>query len=496
VKRSSQRLFVKHPLKTKRLLEVLPGVISWALLLLPLWGALLFPAVLVCFLLVFDAYWLYRSFAMAICASLAMCKIKRAERQDWLEQAEALPDFQRVSHVIILPNYKERLEKLRATLQTIAAQTFPLERLFVVLAMEAREAGAQEKAEVLIREYTGQFGAIFATYHPDIAGEVKGKSSNEAYAARVAYRRLVSGKVIDLNYATISSVDADASFDRHYFAYLTTAFLRSPRRYQTFWQSANVTHNNFWQVPSAVRVLSFLESLWRTAVLLLNNRLIVNSTYSLSFKLLVEIGFWDTDVIPEDYRIFFKAFYALHGKVWVEPIFLKTSIDAPRSVGYLRSLKSKFDQEQRWAWGVADTPQFIRWWLTVPHVPFARKTLLLYFVLLDHCLWPSSWFLLTLASKLIPYVNPVFAHSTIGTTLPQLAGLLLTFCPVTTILLALDPRHRPAKQGGSAIRRLLFPFELALMPVAGLFLTALPGMISHTRLMFGRYIEYKVTEKL
>jgi len=34
------------------------------------------------------------------------------------------------------------------------------------------------------------------------------------------------------------------------------------------------------------------------------------------------------------------------------------------------------------------------------------------------------------------------------------------------------------------------------MPLVGLFFSALPGLDAHTRLMLGKYIEYKVTEKV
>jgi hypothetical protein len=40
------------------------------------------------------------------------------------------------------------------------------------------------------------------------------------------------------------------------------------------------------------------------------------------------------------------------------------------------------------------------------------------------------------------------------------------------------------------------PLEFFLMPIAGFFFNALPGLDAHTRLMLGKYIEYKVTEKV
>jgi hypothetical protein len=36
----------------------------------------------------------------------------------------------------------------------------------------------------------------------------------------------------------------------------------------------------------------------------------------------------------------------------------------------------------------------------------------------------------------------------------------------------------------------------ALLPIAGLLLTAIPALEAHTRLLFGRYLQYQVTEKL
>jgi len=46
------------------------------------------------------------------------------------------------------------------------------------------------------------------------------------------------------------------------------------------------------------------------------------------------------------------------------------------------------------------------------------------------------------------------------------------------------------------IRAFLIPFEFILMPIAGFIFTFLPGLDAHTRLMLGKYMEYRVTEKV
>lgn len=492
------KLFKRYPIKTRRALECLPGFISWSLILFPIWGSLLIPYAVAYFILFFDVYWFYKSFSMAVIVYFASKKIREAERQDWLKLAKPLDNFNKVNHIAIIPNYTESAEKISESIKTIAQQTFPTKQIYIVLAMEEREKEAKERAEVLIKEFKNTFGGIFATFHPDVPGEVKGKSSNENYAGRMAHKKLVETKIIDINYATISSVDADSLFDRQYFAYLTYKFLIDPKRYNKFWQSANVFYSNIWKVPAPTRIISFFGSLWRTAVLIQGDRLISNSTYSLPFKTLKEIGYWDVDVVPEDYRIFFKAFYKLQGNVWVEPIFLKTLMDAPLSATYIKSLKNKYQQERRWSWGVSDDPLFIKWWLTIENVPFARKTVILYNVLLDHFLWPVNWFIITVAANIMPFINPVFTRTTLGYNLPRLAGIILTSCIFALLMmLIVDFRNRSKNNTSlSKVRQFLFPLEFVLLPVVGFFLSTLPALISHTQLMFGKRLEYKVTEKV
>lgn len=491
------KIFKRYPHKSRRILELFPGLVVWTVIFFPIWGSFVYPVFVAYFILFFDIFFFYKSFSLAIFATIASGRINKTQMQNWNEIVQKLPDVKPVGHVLIIPNYKEKTDKIRLTLNALAKQTYPAKRLFIVMAMEQREEEAKERADLLIKEFKHIFGSIIATFHPDIPNEVKGKSSNEAFAGREAYRRFIEKGNLDINYTTISSVDADSIFHKEFFAHLTYKFLTDPKRYNKFWQSATVYHNNIWKVPAPTRIISFFGSLWRTALLVQGDRLITNATYTLSFKLLKQIDFWDTDVIPEDYRIFFKAFFRMKGQIWVEPLFLKTSMDAAHSFGYIRSLKNKYDQERRWAWGVSDDPLFIQWWLTVPGMPFLRKTFLIYHVLLDHILWPTNWFIVTLAANIMAILNPVFSRTSLGYYLPQLAGFLLSSCLVALmVMLYIDFKNRPENARLPFRRKLLFPLEFLLMPVVGFFLSSLPALISHTQLMMGKRLEYKVTEKV
>ena len=102
-----QKLFTRYPIKTRRGLELLPGFVSWTLILFPIWGSFLIPYIVAYFILFFDVYWFYKSFSLAINAYVASKKIKKAEQEDWLKKLKKLPDFRKVKHVVIIPNYKE-----------------------------------------------------------------------------------------------------------------------------------------------------------------------------------------------------------------------------------------------------------------------------------------------------------------------------------------------------------------------------------------------------
>jgi len=97
-----------------------------------------------------------------------------------------------------------------------------------------------------------------------------------------------------------------------------------------------------------------------------------------------------------------------------------------------------------------------------------------------------------------PLLNPTFSRTVIGKTLPQVSSGILTISLVAIlIVLFVDAKRRPkSPKKISLIGKIIQPFELLLLPVVGFFFNALPGLDAHTRLMLGRYLEYRVTEKV
>ncbi|MBD3279785.1 MAG: glycosyltransferase [Candidatus Pacebacteria bacterium] len=496
-----KRYFRRHPIRTRRALEILPGFFSWSLILFPFWGSLVIPTVVAYYVITFAVYWLYRSIMLAVLSIAAHFKIKAASKFDWIKdlQQQFPQKWQSIHHVIIIPTYQEPLSTLERTITALTKQSYPLKNLHVMVSFEQREGqAAKKKAKQLNQKFKNQFGHFWTTFHPDIKDEVKGKSANTCWGAKQAKKLLIDKAKIPINKVTITSEDADAVFHHHYFAYLAYEFLSQKNPYDHVWQGGIVFYNNIWQVPTPVRVMASVFSVTQMYILMREDRLVNFSTYSTSLKHVVEIGYWDTDVIPEDYRFFFKSYFAKKGKFSVKPIFLPIWADAPQSTGFWDTMTNQYQQLKRWAWGVSDDAYIIRQYVLTEGVPFWDKTIRVFKVIEDHFLWPVNWFAITISAILPPLLNENFNRTIMGKTLPQVTSTLLTMSLISMIVIfVIDARNRPPRPNRkNPLSYLLQPLEFLLLPVIGFFFSALPGIDAHTRLMLGKYIEYKVTEKV
>src|SRR3989304_7215804 len=102
----------------------------------------------------------------------------------------------------------------------------------VCMALEKREGkAAQDKASAIRKKYGKKWANLIFTFHPDIAHEVKGKSSNEAFAGKYTKKLLVDRQKIDINYITVTSKDAAGVLSEKYLSALTYKFLPNETTY-------------------------------------------------------------------------------------------------------------------------------------------------------------------------------------------------------------------------------------------------------------------------
>lgn len=492
-----KHLFLKYPSATKRVIEIIIPLITWTIITLPLWLSPFHPAVVAYFILTFDVYFFYKSFSVALYSIISFLRLKKLSRIDWLYKAKELTDFKDVYHAVIIPNYKETRDKIIKTLELISSQDFPHKRIFVILAMEEREGPqAKERAKILIKKFKNRLGFISATFHPDLPGEVKGKASNEAWAAK-SLSKVIGGRKIDKRFVTVTSCDADALLPSKYFSYLTYMFLTDRDRYFHFYWAPVLLYSNFWEVALPVRLQATISSIVRLAGLARPDSLIQVSTYSMSLLMLEKIGYWDADIVPEDWHIFLQAFFTLGEKVKTIPIYLIVSRDAVRAKTLLGTFVSRYEQEKRWAWGITDIPYAVHKFFTSTQIPILPKFFRTFYVLETHLFWPTSFFILTLGASIPALVNPAFARTALGYNLPKLSGLILTITTLfIAVLLFIDMRSRPKRPASYSIAKTpILLFQWFLLPVISFFFSSLPALEAHTRLLLGKRLEYKVTEK-
>lgn len=494
-----KKILDKYDNHIQRMVEIAIGLITWLTITSPIWASFLIPDIMATFIIIMVVYWFWKSLTYSFSAIVGYLRIKRDEKIDWLTLAKKEADFDQVKHIVLIPNYKEHVEKLALTIDHLAKQTLPPKKIAVVLAMEAREGKeGEQKAQELIKRYKDTFGAIFATYHPEIEGEVAGKSSNQAWAGRKAKEKLVDEQKWDIEYTTISSCDADSLFPDQYFSCLTYKFLTSPERHNRFWQAHIALYSNIDRVILPVELVSAITSVMRLSYSpLYEHFFIPYTTYTASLKLIDAAGYWDVDIIPEDWHMFFKGFFFKKAELKTEAINLTIYSDAIEGENFMDALKNRYVQNRRHAWGVTDIPYYFKQLLRQPFPNFFKKVYILIKVYESHFLWPTSWFLLTLGVNLPLLINPAMKETILGYNYNRISGQILQVTFIFTIIyLVLDRLMNPKPNLGKKWYQKPFAFlKWVLMPIVTLFVSALPGLDAHTRVMLNKKIEYVVAPK-
>jgi hypothetical protein len=504
-----------------RALEILPGALAIFLISSLIWGFLWFPMELALLLLVFDVYWLWKSWTIGFHALKGVGLMQKNRDRDWYaeyraaaERGEDVLPWDQVRHVVIVPNYKESDAKLHQTLSTLAKTNGARRSVILVLAMEAAEPNCRRKAKALKKDFAPYFRDILITVHPaGLPGEVRGKSANEDWAARRAFEHVVGKQGRNLDHLTVTSCDADTQFPRRYFDALTYHFATDPKRYRRFWQAPIFFYNNIWRIPAPLRIPNALSGLVHLSRLSRRRRVLFSqSTYSLSMRMAYDVGYWDADIIPEDWHMFLKCFYQLSGEVDVEPMFLPLGNDGALSTTPLRTYVNHYLQVRRWGWGASDVPYAVMQAIRHPEIPLRRRFLRFWYFFDNHISWSTQWFFLTLGGMVPLFSNLLIdAHLTPDffylqnltgwTFFPDwmtVTSLIMTPCLIPFfILILLDYRLRPPAPAklSPVYRFVSHGWWLATSPITFLC-SALPALDAQVRLMLGKRMEYRVTEKL
>ena len=171
------------------------------------------------------------------------------------------------------------------------------------------------------------FFEFIITRHPDgLKGEAKTKGANATWGAMVI-KEFVDSKKIDHEHVVMSCFDADTCAEREYFACLVYHYITNPKRMRSSYQPIPVYNNNIWYARSIARVIELGSSFMQMIETMRLEKFVTFSSHSMSFKTLVDVGYWPVDMISDDSVIYWKCFLYFDGDYSVIPMYVTVSLD-------------------------------------------------------------------------------------------------------------------------------------------------------------------------
>src|SRR5215471_8797652 len=489
-----------------RLFEAAPGLVTWILLLAPAWIPIVFPwpgaFAVAGAVLLFDLYWLLRSATVMSGVYSTYSKMRRDMATDWLARCEAERaagerDPLQYIHLSIIPTYTEPYHVLERTVEAIVEANYPAELKMVAIITRDSDKPGWENVARLKTKFGDQVRGFYHVKDAVEPGVVVGKSAAMNWGGRWMVR-VLEDEGYDLDNILITDLDSDYRVHKQYFAWISWHHAREALRDYTIWQPVPLFHNNIWQVPMAVRVMSASTSQWQMFLHSRPHRLVAFSSYTCSLDFVRQIGYWDKDVIPEDSRFYWKAFFTFGERFSVKSVYLPIYGDSPNSRDYASTHTSQYNQIKRWAWGITDVPYVLARFFQHPEIPFWLRFRRFMNLFLNHLNWIFLPVLLMFGASVPIWVSTDFSLTDLGQTLWEVSGLILGVTLSTVLFfLYFEIRMLPPKPSTWPVwRNGVVYLQYFAYPIVGLVMSVLPALEAHTRLLFGRYLEYKITEKV
>ena len=541
----------------QRLLEIIPGTITWLTFILPIVCSLVWPVAVAYFIIAFDLYWSVKAFRLSFNLIRGYRRLQWAKRINWHGRLAQVLDLNtsiaqvsgaknaflkahsgvnhvwggqpaairkqyhelvledrrlrslasgastmlnpgEVYHAVIMATYNETIEILDPSVRALLDVDYPHNRIIFVLAYEERGGErTRDNARLIMERYQDKFAFALAVEHPqDLPGEIIGKGGNITYAGRKLTEE-IRKRGIDPDHVVVTTLDADNRVSPEYLAYLTYEYAIDTNRKYKSYQPVPMFYNNIWDVPAAMRVIATANSFWILMEMMRPHRLRNFAAHSQPLSALIDCDYWSVTTIVEDGHQYWRTWFRYDGRYDVVPIFMPIYQDAVLADTYWKTFQVQFLQLRRWAWGVSDFAYAVRHSCANRRIPWGRKLPQLFRLIEGHYSWATASLLLMFTAWLPLYLNRQFSYMSLAHTLPVITSRILTIGSVslalTIIISVIMLPPRPARY-----RRIRFMGMLAqwiLMPVVSIVFSAFAAINAQTRLMFGRYLEFYVTEK-
>lgn len=517
-----------------RIFEIVPGLLSWSVLLLPVLLSLLNPTWAAYFVIAYLLMWFIKSIALNIRVLQGYRTLNQNMSYDWCKLLQELDkpkiafdhyeegispkwhyknllhqtakrdnvvDLDNIYQIVIIAVYNETLDVVEPTLQSVLKSSFDTKKIIVIIAYEQRGGAtvAKEMTDLAIK-YNHEFYSVNAVMHPkDLPNEVIGKGGNITYSGRWATEYINKQNIYAKN-CIVTTLDSDNRPHPEYFSAVAYAFMACPDPLHASFQPVSMYTNNIWDVPAPMRVVATGNSFWNIALALRPHMIRNFASHSQSLAALQQTDYWSVRTIVEDGHQFWRSYFSFDGNYEVYPIMVPIYQDAVLSHTYVKTLRAQFIQVRRWAWGASDIAYVLNTgWRKknkVPKIDLLFKTGRL---VEGHVSWATASLILLLAAFAPLYLAPQASESIVANQLPIIASRIQTLAMVGLFVsIYLSIRLLPPKPPKYKTRhRIYMLLQWVYVPITAIVYSSMAALNSQTRLMFGKYLgKFDVTEKV
>ncbi len=502
----------------RRFFEMVPGIIVWTLLLLPISFAIMkWDVAMVIYISFLVAYWFFRTVKFVIGGYIGIKRMKESINTDWVGKIEELnsPKMDNLRYIYLCPVYSESLDILEPSFEAWAKSDIGAEKMDVVMAMEERKKDFQvENFNKLKEKYGYKFGSMRYYVHPsNIPGEIVGvKGANINWAARNLVKDLErEGK--DISDYLLITCDSDLRPHPKYLSAVTYKYLTVDDPDYTFYASAIHTfNNNIWSVPPIIRTQSNMLTLvvmhmWVLDRVLeipfVNEKVYTRDTFSsyiVNLNTLKEVEFWDPEIPNDDTAFYWNSILRTKGRFKNQEVYIPTYNDAVENETFLKSHVSFYKQQYRWGWGIINYPISLAVMSTdKDDFPIRRKIALLK-MMFEYLWFLTIVFVLTFGLNIMGWLNPSYQYSIFSYNLPRILSYVFTLVMLSNIAIVIYRRKiTPVPEGWKWWRHILDFLETYLITVNMLTFSFIPYVQAITEMMLGRgkfKRNFYITEKV
>ncbi len=491
-----------------RFLEILPGLLAWGTLAAVVLISFKAPVFATIFIILFDIYWLIKTIYLSVLTRSSFLKMRKNLKVDWsarMQSVDENPELLGIKpddlyQLVILPAYKEPYSLVRDSLSAILRSNYRKDKMIVVLATEAR-AGVHsaELARQAEAEFGNSFFKFIVTAHPaGIEGELEGKGSNETWAGNEVKEKVIDALGIPYNRVVVSVFDIDTVVPADFFACLAWNYLTAHKPLRSSFQPIPIFTNNIWEAPAFARVFAFSTTFWQMIQQARKEQLVTFSSQSIGFQALVDVGFWQKNVVSEDSRIYWQCLLRYDGDWQTIPMYYPVYMDSNVGPTFWQTLKNQYKQIRRWHYGAENNPYFMFGFSKNTKMSFSQKWQKTLIQIERTHSSPTNAIIIFLLSWLPIWVGGTnFTASILSYNLPRITSTIMNISLlglITSAMLSIillpekPPQYGKLKWVWMAIQWILFPVNF-------IFFGAIPALDAQTRLMFGKYMGFWVTTK-